>query len=186
MTTLATRLTSWAHKHAPTRERLAESRWLHPLAARPHLWHFTRRSVPRGVAIGLLVGVFFVIPGLHIIVAALLCVPLRGNIPLAAGMTFLSNPATVPLIVAAALWIGSLFGFHADLATLHALRANGADFGDWEHWLLSDAAPALGIGLGLLSVTAASIGYFVAATLWRMRVIRHRRARLDRIAAERR
>jgi uncharacterized protein (DUF2062 family) len=187
MSTLSSRLTTWAYKHAPTREQLEESRWLHPLARRPHLWRFTRRSVPRGVAIGLLVSVFFVIPGLHIILAALMCVPLRGNIPLAAGVTFFSNPATVPLFVAAALWIGSLFGFHADLATLHALRQSGADLGDWEHWLLSDGAPALVIGLALLSLTAASIGYFVAAMLWRIRIARRRRARLDhRVTAERR
>src|SRR3546814_14331011 len=64
----------------------------------PSLWRFTRRSVPRGVALGLLVGIFLLIPGVQIAGAALLALPFRANIPLAAAMTFLSNPATTPLL----------------------------------------------------------------------------------------
>ena len=41
----------------------------------PALWRFTRRSVPRGVALGLFVGIFVVIPGLQIFGAALLATP---------------------------------------------------------------------------------------------------------------
>ena len=41
-----------------------------------------------GLAIGLLVGIFVMIPGLQIIGSALLCIPFRGNIPVAALMTF--------------------------------------------------------------------------------------------------
>ena len=40
------------------REELAENRWMRPFAGRilrSELWRFTRRSVPRGVAIGLFV-----------------------------------------------------------------------------------------------------------------------------------
>ncbi|PIW54288.1 MAG: DUF2062 domain-containing protein, partial [Sphingomonadales bacterium CG12_big_fil_rev_8_21_14_0_65_65_10] len=38
----------------PSREEMAENRWLAPIAHRflsPELWRFTRRSVPRGVAL---------------------------------------------------------------------------------------------------------------------------------------
>jgi uncharacterized protein (DUF2062 family) len=182
MSSLSTRLKTWAHQHAPTRERLERNRLLRPLARRPELWRFTRRSVPRGVAIGLVVAIFFVIPGLHIILAALLCLPLRANVPLAAGTTLISNPATIPLFVAAALWIGNHLGFHADLATFHAMRHSGAELVEWRHWLLSDAAPALLIGLAVLAITAGLIGYFVTAALWRVRVARRRQARSRRSA----
>jgi uncharacterized protein (DUF2062 family) len=183
MSSLSTRLKTWAHSHAPTRERLEQNRLLRPLARRPELWRFTRRSVPRGVAIGLMVAIFFVIPGLHIILAALLCVPLRANIPLAVGSTLISNPATIPLFVAAAFWIGNHLGFHADLATFHAMRHHGAEMVEWKHWLLSDAAPALLIGLGVIAIVTGAIGYVITAALWRARVARRWHSRVRHPAA---
>ena len=48
------------------------------------LWRFTRRSVPRGVAVGLFVGIFLMVPGLQIVGAALACMALRGNVAIAA------------------------------------------------------------------------------------------------------
>ena len=92
-------------QHAPSREELARSVWLKPLGERiwhSQLWRFTRRSVPRGVFAGLLIGIFLMVPGLQIVGAALMAVPLRANIPIAAAMTFLSNPATTPLFLIAA------------------------------------------------------------------------------------
>ena len=50
----------------------------------------------RGVRVGLFIGIFLMVPGLQIVGAALLSVPLRANIPIAAAMTFLSNPLTTP------------------------------------------------------------------------------------------
>jgi hypothetical protein len=55
----------WLKKNTPDREQLAQSRWLKPLGGRvlrSDLWRFTRRSVPRGVGLGLLVGIFLMIP----------------------------------------------------------------------------------------------------------------------------
>ena len=95
------RFSRWWHANAPTRESLEHNKFLAPVAHRvlePSLWRFTRRSVPRGVALGLLVGIFLLIPGIQIAGAALLALPFRANIPVAAAMTFLSNPATTPLI----------------------------------------------------------------------------------------
>ena len=64
-----------ADKATPSREEVLESRWLKPFGKsirRSDLWRFTRRSVPRGVAGGLFVGIFLMIPGLQIVGAALL------------------------------------------------------------------------------------------------------------------
>jgi uncharacterized protein (DUF2062 family) len=125
------RLSRWIASQIPSREQLEEIRYVRPLARRTELFRLTRRSVPRGVAVGLLVGIFALIPGIQIIGAALMCVPFRGNIPLAAGMTFLSNPATTPFILAASIYVGNSLGFHADIATFNALYNEGAsgDFG---------------------------------------------------------
>jgi hypothetical protein len=172
------RFSRWMRRQIPTREQLERSRFIRPLASRTELFRLTRRSVPRGVAIGLLVGILALIPGIQIIGAALLCVPCRGNIPIAAGMTFLSNPATTPLIVAAALYVGSGLGFHADMSAFYALYEHGAGFKEWTSWLLSSAAPALVLGLFVIAVIAASVGYLITSFVWRDMVARKRRQRL--------
>jgi len=179
------RMVSWAHAAIPKREVMERNRFIRPFAMRPELWRLHRRSVPRGVAIGLLIGIFVLVPGLQIVGAALMCVPFRGNIPIAAAMTFLSNPFTTPLIIAAALWIGSSFGFHADLATFQALLAKGASLGEWATWLVSDAAPSLIFGLFVIAAVSAVIGYIAAIIGWRIWTGAKRRARIAQVATSR-
>jgi uncharacterized protein (DUF2062 family) len=169
----------------PTRDEMAENRYVSRFARRQELWRFTRRSVPRGVAIGLLVGIFALLPGVQIVGAALMCVPCRANIPIAATMTFLSNPATTPFILAGALYIGNKLGFHADLTTFYSLYEKGAGLREWGYWLLSDAAPALLVGLFVISTIAASVGYLLASWFWRAWVGRKLRAKQERYGAER-
>ena len=172
-------------KNMPTREQLEGNRWTHHLAVRHELWRFTRRSVPRGVAVGLLVGIFLLIPGIQIIGAALLCVPARGNIPVAVGMTFLSNPATTPLILIVSAMIGNFLGFRADTDTVYAMVDRHASLGEWTTWFVSDAAPAVLAGLAVLSVVAAAVGYLLAGVIWRPIVARRRRQRLSAALARR-
>ena len=175
----------WVTNNMPSREQLAQSKWMKPFGQRilhSEFWRFTRRSVPRGVAMGLFVGVFFLIPGVQIIGAALFCVPVRGNIPIAAGMTFLTNPFTTPFLILASLPIGNLFGFHADGGAITAMYKNSAPLSDWLAWLASDAAPALVIGLFIIAVVSAVIGYFISIFVWRWWVARKWRRRAHRMA----
>ena len=181
MSKLAARIAAWSQRNMPKREELEHSRWVGPFARRPELWRFTRRSVPRGVAVGLLIGIFALIPGIQILGAALLCVPSRGNIPLAALMTFLSNPVTTPLILIASAWIGNGLGYHADLETLYQLMERGAGLRAWSTWFFSDAAPAVLIGLATISTVAAAIGYLVSSCAWNWWVRHKRELALERI-----
>jgi uncharacterized protein len=164
------RLFRWAARNMPKREELARSRWMKPFGQRvlhSEFWRFTRRSVPRGVAIGLLVGIFVMIPGLQIVGSALMCIPVRGNIPIAALMTFLSNPFTTPFILLASLEIGSKLGFRTDIASFYTLRDSGAGLGAWAKWLFSDAAPALVSGLFIIGLGTALVGYLLSILVWR-------------------
>ena len=157
------------YRHAPTKEELQRSPLLRPLGNRiwaSELWRVTRRSVPAGVAIGLFVGIFLMIPGLQIIGAALLSVPFRANIPIAAAMTFLSNPATTPFILVASIFVGNKLGFHADVAAFYSLYERRAGLSDWLAWLASDAAPSLVSGLLVIACGAALIGYVIARIGW--------------------
>ncbi len=169
------------HKNTPTREEVLASRWLKPFGSRvahSELWRFTRRSVPRAVFAGLFIGIFLMVPGLQIVGAALLCMPMRGNIPIAAAMTFLSNPLTTPFFLYAAIDVGGRIGFHTDLASFTALR--GKPVSVWLQWLLSDAAPALVSGLFLIGLGVALVGYIVSLVVWRWWVGRKWRQRLAR------
>jgi len=179
------RLSRWWHANAPTRESLENSRILAPVAHRvlePSLWRFTRRSVPRGVALGLLVGIFLLIPGVQIAGAALLALPFRANIPIAAAMTFLSNPATTPLFLMASVYIGNwMLGRTADASGFMALVDGHATIGQWCSWLFSEAAPAMLLGLSLISIAFAVVGYVLSDWIWRHRMGRKWHARKLRI-----
>jgi uncharacterized protein len=179
------RFQTWFRAQAPTRESFEKSRFLRPFAKRvfhPALWRFTRRSVPRGVALGLLVGIFLLIPGLQIVGTALVSLPFRANIPLGAAMTFLSNPLTTPLILAASIYVGnSLLQLGADVSRLQALIDSHATLGQWASWLFSEAAPAMLVGLAIIAIVSAAIGYVIAALGWRWWLIRKWKARGHRL-----
>lgn len=179
------RLTRWWQANCPTRESMERSRILAPVAHRvlePSLWRFTRRSVPRGVALGLFVGIFLLIPGVQIAGAALFALPFRANIPVAAAMTFLSNPATTPLILMASVWLGNwMLGRSADASGFMALVDGHATIGQWTAWLVSEAAPAMLLGLFIISLASAVIGYVLSDWFWRHRMGRKWQARKLRI-----
>jgi len=165
------RIATWWRANAPTRESLEEIRWIRPFAHRvlePSLWRFTRRSVPRGVALGIIVGIFLMIPGIQVAGAALLALPCRANVPIAMAMTFLSNPATTPFILYLSIIIGNHFiGGQVDLGTVNDMIGHGASLSEWAQWLASAAAPALIAGLFVISIIAAVVGYLAASFLWR-------------------
>jgi uncharacterized protein (DUF2062 family) len=82
-------------------------------------------------------------------------------------MTFLSNPATTPLFLVAAVNVGNRLGFHADLTALKVLSSTHASIGRWFAWLLSDAAPAMVAGLATIGAVFAFAGYWVSLVGWR-------------------
>ena len=168
------RVFRWIQRQMPTREQLERNRFLRPVAHRvlaPELWRFTRRSVPRGVALGLFVGIFLLIPGLQIVGAAFAAMPFRANVPIASAMTFLSNPLTTPFILYASVYVGNLLlGWSASPHGVMTLIESGASFSEWTTWLLSEAAPAMMVGLFVISVLSALIGYVVAVWFWRFRM----------------
>ena len=126
---------------------------------------------------GLLVGIFLMIPGLQIIGAALMSVPFRANMPVAAAMTFLSNPATTPFIMVASIFVGNMLGYHADVSTFYSLYGRGAAAGEWLAWFGSDAAPALVSGLLIIASVSALVGFVVSMVAWRWWIARKWRRR---------
>jgi len=178
---------SWTHRNMPTREQLARSRWVKPFAGRvlrSELWRFTRRSVPRGVALGMLVGI--IVPFGQILFASLLCLPVRANVPVASLTTFVTNPVTTPLIWVVAYKVGSWL-LQVDAMTVVA-PVNSAiqhsQFDDMLQWL-TGATLVTAFGLVVVAVIAAALSYLATSFAWRGWIARKRRARIERMRAVR-
>src|SRR3546814_8907810 len=84
---------NWFVRNMPTQDSLRANRFLSPFANRilaPELWRFTRRSVPRGVDLGILIAI--IVPFPQVPVAALLPLSCRANVHVAALPTFIPTP----------------------------------------------------------------------------------------------
>ncbi len=80
----------------PNPQRLAMHPWLKPLSHRllePGLWHVRHEAVARGAAIGIFWA--FAVPFGQFLFATAHCVWWRGNIPVATGLTLITNPFTL-------------------------------------------------------------------------------------------
>jgi uncharacterized protein len=161
---MANGASTWFKAHLPTRESLVANRWTRPFAhyiLRPSLWRSTRRSVPRAVALGLLVGP--IIPVAHTGVAALLAVPVRANIVIAAATTWVINPFTMPAFYYGAYSVGSA------LLTADPVSALGM-------------AEATALGTVVAAVILSAVGYLLTSFVWRFRMAKKWRARRKRLA----
>ncbi|WP_336919589.1 DUF2062 domain-containing protein [Altererythrobacter lauratis] len=158
----------------PTREEMVRNKYLAPIAHRfghSELWRFTRRSVPRGVALGLFAG--FIIPLGQIFLAAFLALPLRANVPVAALITFVTNPFTLPFWLVIANKVGrfmlKLDAAAGGTATAEISSGRWSDFG-WFQVL--EGVGATAFGFVVLSIVSAALGYFLSGVLWRFLVAR--------------
>jgi len=198
--------------HMPTRESIARNRWLRPVAhlvLRGELWRFTRRSVPRGVALGIFVG--FAIPFMHSVIAPALAFLVNANVPTTFAATLLSNPVTWAVLWPLALRIGDVMlhsgmvsepGAFADPAVradadavtvpgspgIDQMAAHGAEMahhhGHMLHRLVHGGL-AFACGLVVEATVLAVVGYAVTSVVWRILVLRRRRQRLSRAAGAR-
>ncbi|MFL6763467.1 MAG: DUF2062 domain-containing protein [Sphingomicrobium sp.] len=143
-------------------------RLLRPFAARltdSSLWRMNRRSVPRGVALGLFVAV--IIPVMHTAIAALLAIPARANVAVAALFTLVVNPITIPPLYYAAYRIGSWELHHdAPLVNPAAAERFSSELSRLLFWI-HEASGSIAVGVLTIAVVAAVVGYAIAALVWR-------------------
>lgn len=161
-------ISAFVRRHVPTRDSVHNNRLLRPFAHRltdPALWRLHRRSVPRAVALGLGIGI--VIPFMHVVIAALLAIPIRANVAVAGAFTLLINPLTIPPLYYAAYRTGAWelgsqqFAFTAP-ASAH-VTGQAANFLQWLH----QSSGPWALGILTIAVAASVIGYVVSALSWR-------------------
>ena len=181
-TAVKTRIASWTRRNMPTREQMERNRWIRPFAhrvLRSELWRFTRRSVPRGVALGMLVGI--IVPFAQILFASLLSLTVRANVPVAALTTFITNPFTTPLLWVLAYKVGS-WVLHVDAMTMVAPVSTAIEHTDLQNALqwLTGATLVTAFGLVLIAIVSSVLSYFVTSFAWRAWIARKRKARVMR------
>lgn len=162
-------------KYLPSHESIQQNRWLRLFGARlqhHNLWHLHRRSVSGGVAAGMFCGL---IPGpLQMIGAAVLAVLFRVNLPVALFTTLYTNPFTIVPLYWVAYKLGALVTGQSHAMTDAHFVVPEMDWDNWftvmVDWIVSLGKP-FAIGLPLLAISLALLGYVTVRVGWRLWVM---------------
>ena len=173
-------------KFLPSHDSVKQNRYVARFGAflhHPNLWHLNRHSVAGGVAIGMFSGL---VPGpFQMLAAAILCILIKVNLPVALVTTLYTNPFTIGPLYLIAYQIGRLVIGGDGEVTAPAPEMDWSHLGAWleafAEWMLSLGKP-LGIGLVALALGLAAVGYLVVHVAWRAYVVLawRRRARQRR------
>lgn len=141
----------------------------------PNLWHFNRRSVSGGFAVGLFMA-FMPIP-FQMVFAAAVAIGSRVNLVVSIALCWITNPITIPVFFYSAYVLGN-----------QLLGETGGEFEfemSW-HWLQTGLGavwqPFL-LGCFILAVTASVFGSLSIRAMWRWQVTQNwiNRRKLRRI-----
>ncbi len=143
--------------------------WLHD----PNLWHLNRRSVSGAFAVGLFCA-WMPVP-FQMVLAALVALPLRVNLPLSVALVWVTNPVTIPVMFYGAYKVGAwMLG--------DGVGVPFAPEVSWR-WFVSVMAvswrPFL-FGSFVMAVFSAAAGYVGVLLFWRWHVTRQWKRRQRR------
>jgi uncharacterized protein (DUF2062 family) len=176
----------------PTPETLHNNRWLKwmgPVLNHPRLWHFSRK----GIALGLALGIFFglLVPVAQIPLSATVAVLLRANLPMAVASTLVTNPVTFGPVYYGAYRLGKWVLGEKDVSEKKAIKIldkaqtpppDNPSWGDrMRAWLtyLGTVGKPLALGLAILATVCGVGVYFLTSAIWvlKTRWTRNRRLR---------
>ncbi|MBM3372335.1 MAG: DUF2062 domain-containing protein [Betaproteobacteria bacterium] len=162
-------------KYLPTHASITGNRHIArfgPWLRHHNLWHLHRRSVAGGFAVGLFAGL---IPGpLQILGGVLLSILFRVNLPVAAITTVYTNPLTIVPLYFVAYHYGALVtGGNGQDAAISPFSTEGLSWSECLpalfDWMATLGKP-LAVGLPLLGLTLAAIGYLLVDNAWKLYV----------------
>lgn len=169
-------------KYLPTHDTIREHRFLSRFAhlKHPNLWHLNRHSVALGVGIGMFAGLLP--PPFQMLTAALIAVPMHGNLPVAVLTTFYTNPLTIWPLYVLAYYVGTLItGGNGGmvLPPEFSWAHMGAGISASLDWAVSLGKTLL-IGIAALAVAFSVLGWAGVHAGWRLYVIMAWRRRCAR------
>ena len=166
-------------------------RWLGPTLHHPRLWHFSRK----GIAMGLALGIFFglLVPVAQMPLSAAAAVILRANLPMAVASTLVTNPVTFGPVYYGAYRVGKavlgeppLTEAQASALLERAVKTQQAE--GWKDRLdgalrrLTTVGKPLVVGLAIVATLSGLAVYFIISAIWTLRVRWSRSRRLkDRV-----
>lgn len=155
----------WLRKLLPSADnikRIPYIDYLGDFIHNPNFWHLNRYSVSTAVSVGIFIS-FMPFPG-HMLMAALIAILLRANLPISVSLVWISNPFTIPPMIYASYKIGTLL-LHVKPVKFHIEMSF--------HWLYHElvhvAAPLL-MGSFTLGMLFALIGNLWVRLWWRYHV----------------
>lgn len=129
-----------------------------------NLWHFNRRSVSKGFAVGLFFA--FVPVPFQMFLAAGIAIIVHANLPLSVALVWITNPLTMPAIFYSCYRVGAwVLNTPTDTFNFEA---------SWQ-WVLDSLTtigPSFLLGCGILAVVFSLLGYFGIKGLWRYSVVK--------------
>lgn len=137
--------------------------FLGTLLHEPNLWHLNRRSVSMAFAVGLFCA-FLPIP-FQMIVAAVLAVGLKSNMPISVGLVWITNPVTMPVIFYAT------YAFGAWMLNVPEQAGDMELSAEWIQQEFKNIWQPLLLGSVTAGIAFAISGYFTMRMLWRLHVV---------------
>lgn len=151
---------------APHPDKIQKNRWLSWLGSAlhdPRLWHFNRHNVAGACALGLFC-MWIPFPP-QTVMAAIVAIFMRVNLPLSVVLVYVTNPVTIPPMFYAAYKLG---------ATLLGVEVQTVEFSmtlDWFTTTMSLIWQPLLLGLLFVATLSALIGYYGVHFLWRLHIL---------------
>ena len=163
----------------PSRAQISRNRWLAwlgPWLDQPKLWHWSRRGVAMGVAVGVFFGLLVPVAQIPLSVGAAMV--LRVNVPAAVASTLVSNPLTFAPIYYGAyrlgIWVTGEKAVAKDLEVVGTEEIENT-LSLWQR--IAALGKPLVVGLGITAVLMGLLSYAVISLVWRWRTVSKRRSR---------
>ena len=161
----------------PDHETIRQNRyvaWFGPRLQHHNLWQMRRKSVAGAMAVGLFAGL---IPGsnpVQFTAGAILAIVFRVNLPVSVLVTLYSNPFTIVPLYLLAFALGQLVLLERGGDMIPPMFSlEGRRLSEWVpaalDWLASLGKPLL-VGLPLLAILLAVIGYLAVDLSWQLYV----------------
>lgn len=163
----------------PTREQISRNRWLAwlgPWLQQPKLWHWSRRGVAMGVALGVFFGLL--IPVAQIPLSVVAAALLRANVPAAVASTLVSNPLTFAPIYYGAYRLGVwVTGERAPPQDIEVIGTQELEntLSLWQR--IAALGKPLVVGLCITALLMGMLSYGLISLAWRWRTVSKRRGR---------
>ncbi|KAF0863718.1 DUF2062 domain-containing protein [Pseudomonas sp. LD120] len=164
-------------RYMPDPNRIREHkslRFLGTLLHDPNLWHLNRHSVARAMAVGLF-SAFIPIP-MQMLLAAVLAIRLRANMPISVSLVWLTNPITMPPVFFCTYKLGAWLMSVPPRSLPEALTWEwiSSELGTlWQPFLLGSVVAGLVLGTAAYCLTMLYWRWWVGRQWHRRKQQRH-------------